>query len=217
MESSILVFIIVVLSFSIISAGLLLAYVFRGKWRLGREIDAANQSTGDSRNAKTQSRKWGQIITFYLLLCMIFIGIILYQAGQGMEERTLDFLAVLVGAIFFIIQAALKRSAEKRRERATARTTATLVETKRSVGSDSTNSIYEFYAQGVTQRVSSPGVYGVNIGEQVELYYAPQYPKIIYIPRVEESARRSTFIFEIFLYIIGIVLPLFGLTAPLFR
>lgn len=216
MERWVLIVVIVGVSICIISSAFVILYFYKKNQMVEKEVDAGFQMADAVQPNHTQSRRWGQIITLYLLLCAIFIGIISYQSIQGMEERASHCLGVLVGAVFFMIQAVTKRSVAKRRERAVAHTIATLVATGSSMGLEpghsSYHSIYEFSVDGVTQRVKSPGICGVEKGEQVDLYYVPHYPKMFYIPRVEESHKG----WEVLLYAIGIGFPLLMLIIPLF-
>lgn len=131
------ILIIVITGMSFTGAALIVAYVFRKKRRVEREIAVAEQGTPVSERIKLLRRKWNLLLTLYLLFCLLFIGIILYQAGQGMEERGFDCLAVLVGGSFFLIQLCISRSKQKRRERATACTTATLAAKVSRMGSES--------------------------------------------------------------------------------
>lgn len=97
-----------------------------------------------------------------------------------------------VGILFLILGIVIFRVFKKKQERASAITTATVVEIirERSHSSSSTmvtyHPVYEYYANGQMQRVrssvgSSPCPY--QVGEQVELHFNPDKPREIFIEK----------------------------------
>ncbi|MGL5437987.1 MAG: hypothetical protein ACRDBO_21840 [Lachnospiraceae bacterium] len=207
MEQWMWIFIIVVMILSLIGSSFIVAYIVKK----GREYDAENginrPKAGASKVATTQGRRWNRIITVYLFLCLIFIVIILCQRVKGINREVFDCLAVPVGAIFFLIQAFSTRNTAIRRERATTYTMGTSVKRHK-------NPIFEFSAQGMTCKVRYAGRFNNEKGTQAELYYAPDDPAVVYIPEMENAESK---VGPAILFIYGIMFPLLGLLAPLFR
>lgn len=218
MEKTLWIFIIVVMVISLIGSAFIVAYVLRRGRKHDAELGIGKPKTGACKSITAQGRKWNRIITIYLLLCFIFMVIILYQTVQGMHREAFDCLAVPVGAIFFLIQAFSTRRTAIRNERATAPAMAVFVKleigTQLKSGSRSYSSIFEFFANGTTHRVRYAGRLYKEEGAQVELYYAPDDPNVVYVPELEKA--KSKF-FPGILFLYGILFPLFGLLAPLLR
>lgn len=157
------------------------------------------------------------------LLCMIFVGIVLYQSVvyrdlPGMEERAVDAMFILIPLVFFAIGMAIRHRVLKERGCATVFTTATVVSRGRRfrVGKRSFFPEYEFQVGGKLYRVTSPVGYGVCYvaeGRKVELCYMPDNPRLFYVPIMQKHDNRSA----ILLCGIGVLFPLVGLFAPLIR
>ena len=65
-------------------------------------------------------------------------------------------------------------------------------------------------------RVKSPGGYSVcylGEGREVDLYYAPENPKVFYVPAMQKHEKRWAGL----LCGVGILWPLIGLLAPQIR
>ena len=75
---------------------------------------------------------------------------------------------------------------------------------------------YGFQAGDNMYRVKSPGGYSVcyaGEGREVDLYYAPEDPKIFYVPAMQKHVKR----WAALLCGVGILWPLPGLVAPQIR
>lgn len=204
---------------SLIGSVVIVSYVLRRQRKREAESGITQSKVNASRDSKTQGRKWNWIISIYLLLCFTCIVIILYQNGQGtINRQAFDCLAVPVGALFFLIQAVTTRNIAIRRECTTVHATATFekLETlsSNSEFQKSYYSILEFSVNERTYQVRYGGKINKEKGAQVEIYYAPHEPNIIYVPEIE--AKKSKF-FSAVLFIYGILFPLVALLAPLFR
>lgn len=132
-----------------------------------------------------------------------------------MEETILSLLLsggifAVLGIVFLAIGLVMNHVLQRRRTRASAVTTATVVEIikrrNRSNGCSSTSycPVYEYYANGVTHRAcsrvgSTPCAF--RVGEQMELHFDPDNPAKIYI---EKEARLMRLIIVIFCAIGGL-------------
>lgn len=218
MEQWMWIFIIVVMVLSLIGSAFVVAYAFKKGQKHDAEDGIIRPKAGAFKGDTAQGRRWNWIISVYLLLCLIFIMIILYQSVKGTNREAFDCLAVPVGAIFFLIQALLTRNTAIRRERATTHAMAIFVKLESGMQSDSGHrsyhSIFEFSPQGRTSKIRYSGKFPGETGTQAELYYAPDDPAVVYIPEMENKLPK---VFPAILFIIGIIFPLFALLAPLFR
>lgn len=118
----------------------------------------------------------------------------------------------LLGIVFLTIGLMMKKFLRRRQEKASAVTTATVVEIvkrRNRSGSNGCRStsycpVYEYYANGAARRVcsrvgSSPCPF--HVGEQLELYFDPDDPAKIYI---EKEARLMRLIIVIFCAVGGL-------------
>lgn len=153
MNQTLWIIVIISCIISVVGSALVILYFYKKRQAFERQLDSEVADTDVYQRIQMQSKKWSTRMIFYLLVCFIFIGIILYQYAQGTdEERIFDCLAVLVGAVFFMIEAFLRKRTAKTCERTTAHTIGTLVAIKSEAGSEfgshSYYSIYEFEAEG---------------------------------------------------------------------
>ena len=111
---------------------------------------------------------------------------------------------LLGGVIILSIADSLRRDARRRRQRACvpvdAKIVDRLVKTIYKLGQRRRPQfIYEFSVKGITQRAEYPGLWSMKPGDTVRLFYDPDYPEIIYIPKVRSCGM------TIALYFIGAV------------
>lgn len=116
----------------------------------------------------------------------------------------LSFPFALGGAVITGIAAAMRRSAVNRRRRATARADARIVEKRIiRIGSPGTRShshyVYEFSVDGIPRRAEYAGKSSFKVGDIVSIFYDPDHPGSIYIPKV------SSGLATVVLYFIGLV------------
>lgn len=172
-----------------------------------------------SSNTTVHGRKWNWLISIYLFSCFIITVIILYQSGWETNRAAVDCLAVPVGAVFFLIGAFSRRNKGIRRERATVLVTASYVMSQLCSSSDSGRSyrsIFEFSVKDKTYRVHCSGKpYKKEEGAQIELYYAPDDPSVVYVPELEK--RKGMGLPSAILLIYGCLFPAAALLSPLFR
>lgn len=204
---------------SIVGSVFIVMYVLRKHRERDAELGIGTPKLNTSRSAASQGKRWNRLIGIYLLSCLIFIIIILYQSVQGTTDRqAFDCAAVPVGALFFIIQAFSARNTAIRRELATAYIAAAFlmleVGTTSNSGQRSYHSVFEFSVEGKTYRVRYAGKCPKEKGAQVELYYAPEDPHVVYIPEMENRKDKLS---PMILFAFGILFPIIGVFAPLFR
>lgn len=161
---------------------------------------------------------WWFFAVFWPLLCLVFVGIILYQSAQGMKERAIDAVFTIIPLVFFAIGMTMRRRLLKERRYATVLTRAVVVSIRIRTHSGKRNYFpeFEFRAGERTYRVSYSGGYSfcaVQEGKQVDLYYAPENPELFYVPVMQKHDNRLS----ILLCGVGIVYPWLGLFAPQFR
>lgn len=161
-------------------------------------------------------KTWRMFAILWPILCMIFVGIILYQALQGTEERIFDIGFAFIPLVFFAIGMRIRYRLLKERIHATVLTRATVVsQGKRTrVGERMFFPEYEFQVGEISYHVTARLGYSVCLvseGRQVELYYAPENPRIFYVPLMQRHDNRVSLL----LCGVGVLWPLFGLFAPL--
>lgn len=162
---------------------------------------------------------WHFFVIFWPLLCFVFMGIIIGQSDRTVDERIADAGFTVISLIFFAMGMSIRRRLLKEQRTAVALTTAVVVSGGRQKRTGRNPEYYpefEFQANGVNYRVRSHGGSGsrlVKEGDQVDLYYTPENPKLFYVPALQKYARRCSRLY----CGIGILFPLFGLFAPQIR
>lgn len=216
MKNGLWVVVIVAAVFCLMGSVLIVAHVLTKARKREAELGISRAKPHTSSVKASVKVKWNLFISMYLLLCFIFAGIILFQSSRGTNRDALDCLAIPVGAVFFLIAAFSLRNRSIRRKRATAPASATFIKCEicnsSEFGNRSYRSIFEFSAEGRRYRVSHGGKPDKEEGSQVELYYAPEDPSVIYIPELERKMDR--FFFSVLLAF-GILFPFMALLAPL--
>lgn len=212
MNQGLWIFVIVVSILCIIASIGILAY-FLQKTSKKKAVDPIEQ--------EYTTRWW--LIPFWALYYIIIGLIILYQAQQGLPNRYIgDITFVLGPPVFMVIVSVSRHRERKRRILATARVKAKVVGKKSfySKKSKRYSAIYEFYAEGRQHMATSSELvaplFGTDIltvkkGEEVELFYIPGHPDMIYVPKEV----RINHLFDYFLYFIGIGFPIIALLGPL--
>lgn len=171
-----------------------------------------------STQKETVNGKWRFLAVFWPLLCMVFMGIILFDPDRKIDERIADVIFTLIPLVFFAIGMSIRRSLLKERRYATVLTTATVVSEGLRIrpGKRSFFPEFEFRAGGNLYHVKAAkgsGVSCVTKGKQEELYYAPENPGVFYVPKLQKHERRVSAL----LCGIGILWPVIGLFAPQIR
>ena len=166
-------------------------------------------------------KRWKMLAVLWPLLCIVFFGIIVSQTGRGTEERIADAGFTLFPLIFFAIGMRVRRRLLKERANATILTTAAVVSVNSRILVGEGNKRcyfpeYEFQAKGRAYRVKSPSGFShcyVRQGDRVDLYYAPEDPRLFYVPIMQKHDKR----WAALLCGVGIAFPLVGLFAPQIR
>lgn len=168
--------------------------------------------------ANDKLKTWRFFAILWPFMCVLFIGIIICAPGRNMEERICDTFFALIPLIFFAIGMSMRRRLLKERRYATALTKAFVVSEGLRIQPGKRNFFpeFEFRAGESTYRVQYTAGYSFHIvstGEEVDLYYNPQNPRIFYVPAVQKHDNRLSLL----LCGVGVVWPLLGLFAPLYR
>lgn len=214
---SILIFCSMVFAFSLSSSIILVVYLYKRKVKIRNELGGFEKDPMDVLPNPGEYRKWTMYTGLYAVLCCVFFAIILYQSANGMEDRVLDFVFVLMGAILYTGLAIRSRKKITRREQATKRTSATYVG-RAYTTSRNRVSLYSFEAEGTSHEVRVRDFLGLTKGAQVDLYYIPNYPHLFYIPMVEDAKKAwPACIPDVFLYTMSILFPVSAFLAPWFR
>lgn len=166
----------------------------------------------------TYKTKWWFII-LWLFFYVITGVIVLYQAQQKVANREAsDVLFVIAPSIFMMIGSAIHYQSRKRKVLATEKTIAKVTGLKRTgrMKNSTFAPQYEFYANGkqyhVTSRNSTNHV-PVSVGSEIELFYIPDDPEKIYVPKEVKALKPMIYI----LYFFGVGFPLSALFAPILR
>ncbi len=206
---------IIIILCSFISAILVLLWFFKKKNPIKKE----RTSIEDAIEPDYVLKRWRFFAISWSLLCLIFAGIIIYQSIKGMEKRFAgDAIFAVVPLIFFAIGMTIRRRLLKERRHATTLTTAIVISKGKRIheGKRKFFPEYEFQVGEKIYKVTSQMGYNicyVGEGKKVELYYAPENPKLFYVPVMQKHDNR----WSILLCGIGIVYPLIGLFAPQVR
>lgn len=164
-------------------------------------------------------KRWHFLAVAWPALCMVFLGIIIFQSVRGTEGRVAtDAAFTVIPLIFFGIGMAMRYRLLKERRFATALTTATVVSAGRRTHAEKRHYFpeYEFQVGQETYHVISPSGYSscfVGEGRQVDLYYAPDNPRMFYVPLMQKHDNRWSKL----LCGAGILWPLAGFFAPQIR
>ncbi len=216
MNTSLFVFILVVLIFSITGSAIALSWYLK---KIHPREDAITGSLKDSVEPDAAMKRWRTLAISWPLLCILLSVIILYQSFQGMEKRLPgDAAFTLIPLVFFAVGMFMGRGILKRRRYATVLTTATVTSTGRVLRPGKRNYFpeYEFRVGEITYHVKEKAGYSVcfvSEGKQVELYYAPENPRVFYVPIMQKHDKRMS----VLLCTVGILWPLFGFFAPQIR
>lgn len=164
-------------------------------------------------------KRWYFFAVFWPVFCLVFAGIIMGQSGRTLDERISDTGFTLFPLVFFAIGMSIRRRLLKERGAATALVAATVVSEgrrKRTGRNKNYFPVFEFQANGILYKVtylSGSGFQLVKEGEQVDLYYTPENPRVFYVPVLQRHDKRRSRLF----CGIGILFPLVGLFAPQIR
>lgn len=142
-------------------------------------------------------KRWRFWVIFWPLCCLTLTGVMLYQWSAGMAYRDpVHAVFPIFSLLFFFIGMGMKKNSAKHREAAT------------RLAPDATVA-YLNTRRGNHGIVKTP-VYRYTAGEAVELYYSPQDPRTIYVPKEERTRLRWARL----LCGIGVAFPFFALAAP---
>lgn len=203
-------------SLSVISAAFLLVWFFK---KHPIKTETVRQSARDTLKPDRALKRHRFFAVCWPLLCIVFSGIIVYQSIQGMDERFAgDAGFALIPLVFFAIGMSMRGRLLKERRNAVILTKATVVSSGRRMRAGKRYFFpeYEFQAGDNMYRVKSPGGYSVcylGEGREVDLYYAPENPKVFYVPAMQKHEKRWAGL----LCGVGILWPLIGLLAPQIR
>lgn len=180
--------------------------------------ETVNGTMPNGTEAAHALKRWRFLAVLWPLLCMVFMGIILFSPDRNIDERIADVMFTLIPLVFFAVGMSIRRSLLKERRYATVLTTATVVSEGLSTrpGKRSFFPEFEFQAGGKVYHVKSEkgsGVSCVTEGKQEALYYAPENPGIFYVPKLQKYQKRVSAL----LCGIGIIWPVVGLFAPQIR
>lgn len=213
---SIIIFCMVVFAFSLVSSIILIVYLYKKKARVHNELGGFEHNSMDVPPNHGQYRKWAMYTILYAILCCASFAMILYQRANGMKDSALNFVFVLMGAIFYTGLAIRSRKKITRREQATIQTAATYVG-RAYTTSRNRVSLYSFEAKGTSHEVRVRDFLALTKGAQVDLYYSPNNPHLFYIPMVEDAKKAwPVCVLDVFLYTMSIVFPVSAFLAPLF-
>ena len=212
-------FLIPILACTLVAAVLVLLWF--GKKTAYRRQPQAVGLRQDALEPDLALQRWRFWAIAWPLLCLVFGGVIVYQALQGMEERIFQLPFPFIALIFYAIGMAMRRRLLRERRHATCATTATVVSTGRRtvVGEGNKRAYfpqYRFQVGETSYHVTSPSGYShcfLSEGRQVTLYYAPEDPRLFYVPAMQTHDRRWSNL----LCGVGILFPLAGLFAPLLQ
>lgn len=192
--------------FCLIGAGLVIGFYQKKKRR--RLPELARRQPGVRRALAG----WSVLAVLWPLLCLAFAVRILCQSHWAPDERLAGAAFALFPLVFFAIGMATRRRLLQERRLATVPVAALVVSSgRRSQGGRRYFfPEYQFQAGGRLYQVASRVGYGVcplKEGSRVELYYAPDDPRIFYVPAMQKRDRRLSALF----CGIGLVFPLLGL------
>lgn len=202
---------------SLVSAVFVLIWYFKKIRPIRKET--VKDSAGAAPDTEQALKRWRFLAVAWPVLCMAFLGIIIFQSVRGTEGRVAtDAAFTVIPLIFFGIGMAQRHRLLKERRFATVLTTATVVSAGRRTHGGERHYFpeYEFQAGQETYHVTSPSGYGscfVGEGRQVELYYAPDNPRVFYVPIMQKHDKR----WSALLCGTGILWPLAGFFAPQIR
>ena len=181
-----------------------------------RSTDTSSKS---GRKPGAALKRWRFFAVFWPLACVVFACLILLLPGRNLDETIADTMFTVFPLVFFAIGMRSRRRLIEERQYATVLTTATVVSEGRTTRTGHNTAYFpefQFQVGALTYHVKSPsgsGSHFVSRGARVELYYAPENPRIFYVPAIHRYHRRVSGLF----CGIGIVFPLAGLFAPLIR
>lgn len=216
-ESLIWFAVILILLLSCLCAIFILVWYHKKKNPAPRE--RIDRSLRDSLEPDDAMKRWRSLAILWPLLCVLFSGCIVVQSLHAVQDRVVwDAAFTLLPLVFFAIGMSIRRRLLRERRYATQSTTATVVSDGRAVhsGNDHFYPEFSFQAGETTYHVTSQAGYGRRVlreGRQVTLYYAPENPRIFYVPALQRRDRR----FSALMCTIGFLFPLLGLCAPLLR
>ena len=160
-------------------------------------------------------KTWRFLAIFWPILCVIFAVFMGFQSGRTLDSRISGIGFCTIPLIFFAIGMSVRHRLLKERSSATALTTAVVVSQGRRLRTGKNPAFfpeYEFHAGETLYRVTAPSGSGFHMSEgtTVDLYYAPENPRIFYVPMMHRyESRVSTLLCGI-----GMVLPVLGLFSP---
>ncbi len=160
-------------------------------------------------------KRWKLLAAGWPCACIAIAVLIAAQPGRTLDERISGIGFALMSLVFFAVGMSIRLRVLRERQNATVRTEATVVSQGRRsrVGRRCFFPEYAFQAEGRTYRVTSRAGYGVchvSEGRTVALYYAPEDPRIFYVPLMQ---RRDLWLSNLFCSI-GLLWPLLGLFMP---
>ncbi len=162
-------------------------------------------------------KRWRFWVIFWPLCCLTLTGVMLYQWSAGMAYRDpVHAVFPIFSLLFFFIGMGMKKNSAKHREVATRLApdaTVAYLNTRRGNHGIVKTPVYRYTAGEISYTVSSRSSYSpcpVHTGEAVELYYSPQDPRTIYVPKEERTRLRWARL----LCGIGVAFPFFALAAP---
>ncbi len=219
MEMSIWKIAIIIMAVSFISAAIILVWFFKKVRPVKKET--IKGSIRDAIEPDYKLKRWRFLAISWPLVCFIFAGIILSQPGRGGEQRVVDAVFAVFPLIFFAIGMKIQRRLLKEKRYATALASATVVSIEQTMHIGEGNKRcyfpeYEFQVGEMLYRVKSPSGFSqcyVKKGQRVELYYAPENPKVFYVPVMQKHDKR----WGMLLCGVGMVFSLVGLFAPQIR
>ena len=93
-------FVIVIMLFSLVSSAIVLIWFFKKKKIIkNRNIKDNIKDNTEPGNAL---KIWRYVAVFWPLCCVVFVGVIIYQSLQGIEERLIiDTGFVIIPLVFF--------------------------------------------------------------------------------------------------------------------
>lgn len=208
--------VVIIVLFSLISSLLVVLLFLKKKKTKKKEI--LKEDINNYIKPYYKLKIWWFFEILWPLMCFIFAAIIIFQSIKGMEERIFDAMFALIPLIFFEIGMIICYRLLKECRYTTTLTTATVISVgkRTNTGKRKFFPEYEFQIDKKTYKVTSQIGYSicyVKEGKQVKLYYSPKNPKLFYVPIMHKHDKR----WSMLLCGIGIIYPLIGLFAPLFR
>lgn len=207
---------IIIISISFVSAAFVLVYFL--KKRKSIKNRAITTNIQEDKKSNYALKRWRFFAIFWPLTCFVFAGIIVSQSSRGAEEHITDTIFSIIPLVFFTIGMTIRHRLLKERRYATILTTATVISDgiRSYSGKNTPFPEFEFQVNGTTYKVKSLRRYRfrfVQERKKVALYYAPENPRIFYVPIMQKHDNRCSILF----CGIGVIFPLIGLFAPQIR